>query len=247
MPRSYKTTETYLKPDPRYGSKLASKIINKIMWQGKKTTAQAIFYEAVDSVCKKAENADPVDVFEVKEEDGDVLVASAGPREAVAQAIHEERAIRQARERVAESLAGQQLEPLGELVDLVRLLLDRGHHPVEGHHEGADLVVARTRCVAARTGRGDEVGRTRDGVREVPDHVATARHQESGKGHQGGDGERFGQALGGVFHPGHEVSVDHIGQNEERDDRAQSEGEDDLLLDPLSRKRGLPFDLNVHS
>jgi small subunit ribosomal protein S7 len=63
MPRSYKSTEVFLQGDPRYNNKLASKIINKLMWQGKKTTAQAIFYEAVDTVCKKAENADPIDVF----------------------------------------------------------------------------------------------------------------------------------------------------------------------------------------
>jgi len=43
------------------------------------------------------------------------------------------------------------------------------------------------------------------------------------------------------------MAVDHVGQNEERDDRTQREGEDDLLLDPLSREGGFPFDLNVHS
>ena len=32
MPRSYKSTEVHLKPDARYGSRLVSKIINKIMW-----------------------------------------------------------------------------------------------------------------------------------------------------------------------------------------------------------------------
>jgi len=63
MPRSYKSTEVLLKGDPRYDSKLASKIINKIMWGGKKTTAEAIFYEAMDLVCKKVENAVPIDVF----------------------------------------------------------------------------------------------------------------------------------------------------------------------------------------
>lgn len=63
MPRSYKSTEVFLQGDPRYNSKLASKIINKIMLQGKKTTAQRIFYEAVDFVCGKVENAEPVDVF----------------------------------------------------------------------------------------------------------------------------------------------------------------------------------------
>lgn len=63
MPRSYKSTEVYLKGDPRFNSKLASKIINKIMWGGKKSTAQQIFYDAVDTVCQKVEGADPVDVF----------------------------------------------------------------------------------------------------------------------------------------------------------------------------------------
>ena len=63
MPRSYKSTEIYLKGDPRYNNKLASKIINKIMLDGKKTTAQTLFYEAVDVVCSKVEGAEAVDVF----------------------------------------------------------------------------------------------------------------------------------------------------------------------------------------
>ena len=63
MPRSYKSTEVHLKGDPRYNNKLASKIINKIMWQGKKVTAQRLFYDAVDAVCKKLESEEPVEVF----------------------------------------------------------------------------------------------------------------------------------------------------------------------------------------
>ena len=31
MPRSYKSTEVHLRPDPKFGSLLASKLINKIM------------------------------------------------------------------------------------------------------------------------------------------------------------------------------------------------------------------------
>jgi len=62
MPRSYKSTEVYLEPDPRYGSRLAAKIINKLMWDGKKTVAQKIFYDAMDFVCKKVQ-ADPVEIF----------------------------------------------------------------------------------------------------------------------------------------------------------------------------------------
>src|ERR1044071_8017130 len=63
MPRSYKSTEVFLKGDPRYNNKLASKIINKLMQQGKKSIAQSMFYDAIDTVLKKVENADPVDVF----------------------------------------------------------------------------------------------------------------------------------------------------------------------------------------
>ncbi|MBP3557035.1 MAG: 30S ribosomal protein S7, partial [Thermoguttaceae bacterium] len=35
-----------LKGDPVYGSLLASKFINCLMWDGKKTAAQKIFYDA---------------------------------------------------------------------------------------------------------------------------------------------------------------------------------------------------------
>jgi small subunit ribosomal protein S7 len=53
MPRNYKSTAVYLEPDPRFGSELATKIINKLMLDGKKTTAQAIFYEALERAHSK--------------------------------------------------------------------------------------------------------------------------------------------------------------------------------------------------
>src|SRR6516164_3538890 len=52
-----------LKPDPVYHSKLASKFINCLMWQGKKPTAQRIFYGAIDQIKKRMPDADPLDVF----------------------------------------------------------------------------------------------------------------------------------------------------------------------------------------
>ncbi|MCA8950383.1 MAG: 30S ribosomal protein S7 [Planctomycetes bacterium] len=63
MPRSYKSTEVHLAGDPRYGSKLASKIINQIMLDGKKVTAQRLFYHAIDTVVAKVEAEDAVEVF----------------------------------------------------------------------------------------------------------------------------------------------------------------------------------------
>jgi small subunit ribosomal protein S7 len=54
-----------LQPDPVYGSKLASKFINCLMWQGKKATAQRIFYHALDQMKKRmGENANVIEAFE---------------------------------------------------------------------------------------------------------------------------------------------------------------------------------------
>ena len=58
MPRNFKSTAPLIKPDPKFGSMLATKIINKIMWDGKKTTAQAIFYDALDLAEKKLPDAE---------------------------------------------------------------------------------------------------------------------------------------------------------------------------------------------
>jgi small subunit ribosomal protein S7 len=54
---------TTLKPDPRYGSLLASKFINCLMWAGKKATAQRIFYGAMEQIKKRMPDADPIEVF----------------------------------------------------------------------------------------------------------------------------------------------------------------------------------------
>ncbi len=62
MPRSYKSTAVYLKPDVRFGSMVATKFINKIMQDGKKSVAEAIFYEACDLAAKKLE-IPPEEVF----------------------------------------------------------------------------------------------------------------------------------------------------------------------------------------
>ena len=52
-----------LRPDARFKSLLASKFINCIMYDGKKSTAQKLFYDAMDIVAEKIKNADPGEVF----------------------------------------------------------------------------------------------------------------------------------------------------------------------------------------
>ncbi len=63
MPRNYKSTAKFQKPDPRYGSMVATKLINYIMQDGKKAVAMDIFYEACDMASKKLEEIKPEDVF----------------------------------------------------------------------------------------------------------------------------------------------------------------------------------------
>src|SRR6266852_7513178 len=52
-----------LKPDPRHKSKLASKFINCLMWQGKKATSQRIFYGAMAQIKKRMPDVNSIDVF----------------------------------------------------------------------------------------------------------------------------------------------------------------------------------------
>ena len=41
-------------PDPRFGSELVQRFINKVMESGKKTTAERIFYEALEAVAERS-------------------------------------------------------------------------------------------------------------------------------------------------------------------------------------------------
>jgi len=52
-----------LRPDPKYGSLLASKFINSMMWNGKKSVAQGVFYRALDRIAEKMPDVPPIDVF----------------------------------------------------------------------------------------------------------------------------------------------------------------------------------------
>lgn len=53
-----------LRGDPRYDSRVASKFINCMMWQGKKSVALRIFYDAMDTIADKVKDAPPIEVFE---------------------------------------------------------------------------------------------------------------------------------------------------------------------------------------
>ena len=64
MPRKYKALpEYYLLPDPRYDNKTVSRFINTLMRDGKKSTAQRIFYDALNVLKKKVADQLPINVF----------------------------------------------------------------------------------------------------------------------------------------------------------------------------------------
>lgn len=53
------------RPDPRFNSRLASKFINCLMYDGKKSVAERVFYAAMDRISEKLKDAPPLEVFEV--------------------------------------------------------------------------------------------------------------------------------------------------------------------------------------
>ena len=62
--KKFTASEDMLKPDPRFNSKLANKFINCLMWDGKKTVAQKVFYDAMDVVAKQVKDVQPLELFE---------------------------------------------------------------------------------------------------------------------------------------------------------------------------------------
>src|SRR3954464_9782630 len=62
--KKFTASEKMLKPDSRFNSKLVSKFINCLMWDGKKSVAQGIFYGAMDIVKDKLKDVPPLEVFE---------------------------------------------------------------------------------------------------------------------------------------------------------------------------------------
>jgi len=62
MPRKREVPKRDPLPDPRFGDRVVSKFINNMMNGGKKSTAEIIFYSAMDLVEKRAAE-DPLKVF----------------------------------------------------------------------------------------------------------------------------------------------------------------------------------------
>jgi len=62
MPRRREVPKRKLNPDPKYHDVLVARFINNLMQRGKKTTAERIFYGAMDRIADITKQ-DPVKVF----------------------------------------------------------------------------------------------------------------------------------------------------------------------------------------
>lgn len=63
MPRKGPVPKRDVLPDPIYGSKVVTKLINQAMWDGKRTVAENIVYGAFEIIEKKL-GKNPLEVFE---------------------------------------------------------------------------------------------------------------------------------------------------------------------------------------
>jgi small subunit ribosomal protein S7 len=62
MSRRRRPESREILPDPLYGSTLAEKFVNSMMWDGKKAVSQKIFYDAMDKIKDRSQD-DPLKLF----------------------------------------------------------------------------------------------------------------------------------------------------------------------------------------
>lgn len=64
MSRRRRAEKREIDPDPKYKSIVLSKFINKVMLDGKKSTARTIVYEAIEKFAQKVKAENPLEAFE---------------------------------------------------------------------------------------------------------------------------------------------------------------------------------------
>lgn len=63
MSRRHKSEQREVLPDPIYNDIVIARFVNKLMIDGKKTTAQTIVYKALDKLKEKVSGEEPLTVF----------------------------------------------------------------------------------------------------------------------------------------------------------------------------------------
>ena len=63
MGRKKKTVDRGILPDPRYNSLVVAKFVNRMMWEGKRSVALRIVYNALLGLQAKVSDKEPLEVF----------------------------------------------------------------------------------------------------------------------------------------------------------------------------------------
>ena len=64
MAKKFTASSWQLKPVAKYYSNLVAKFVNCMMWDGKKSIAYKVFYDAMDIIAKRVKDTPPLEVFE---------------------------------------------------------------------------------------------------------------------------------------------------------------------------------------
>lgn len=117
MPRSGRVEKRIIPADPIYNSRLVSKFINRVMYDGKKSVAQKMVYEALSEI-EKTIGKNPLSVF-------DLAIANVSPKMEV-----RPRRIGGASYQIPVEVRGDRRETLGIrwLIDAARSRSDKDYH-----------------------------------------------------------------------------------------------------------------------
>lgn len=118
MPRRGPVKKRQIPPDPKYGNVWVHKLINKVMWDGKKSKAEKIVYKAFELIEKEMKK-DPVEVFEQAVENVRPLVEVrprrvGGATYQIPIEIDEERSKKKAIMWIVQSARGREGRPMYE-------------------------------------------------------------------------------------------------------------------------------------
>lgn len=60
--RKRRAEARYITPDPKFNDRMVAQFINNLMWQGKKSVARSIFYDALEIIGERT-GEEPIEVF----------------------------------------------------------------------------------------------------------------------------------------------------------------------------------------
>lgn len=152
--RGQKAPKRILPPDPIYNSRLVTRFINKVMYDGKKTVAQAQVYKALDEIEKSGKKS--MTVFET-------AIANASPKMEV-----RPRRVGGASYQVPTEVRGDRREALG-----IRWLIEAARkRPNKEFHTFAEKLAAE--LVAAAENQGSAIKKKEDTLRMAEANKAFA-------------------------------------------------------------------------